>query len=409
MGKAVHFFWRTRVEQNIDLFGVENDFPAEHRTMAESLRKYLCAHILPKAAEWDRKEKSVPISGFRELIAATGLTGVGFSGVYGGHEFPGMDYLMKGVIMREIEAVDSGLRSIFSVQNSLVMMPIYWYGTEEQKHEWLPKLATFTAVGAYGQTEPNAGSDPGSMTTRAIQDGDAYVLNGSKAWITNAPIAHIFVVWAKDADGRIGAYLVERNTPGFTVTRETKWSLLLSSTGHLAFADCRIPLANNLPGAKGLGSAFKCLNEARYGIAWGSVGALRSCIEEVVPYSTTRTQFGKPLAAHDTQRAKIAEAVADYNQLLLLVREVARTADREGSLVPIHHLVSMAKWQASEKALTHAERLMLILGGNHCTFDYHTARHARNLHVVWTYEGTGDIHRKLLAERITGYPAFPRD
>lgn len=399
------------LEHDIDLFGVEQDFPAEHRTMTESLRKYLAAHILPKTAEWDRREKSVPICVLREMVEATGLTGVGFSGTYGGHEFPGMDYLMKGVVMREIEAVDSGFRSIFSVQNSLVMMPIYWYGTDEQKHKWLPKLAKFTAVGAYGQTEPNAGSDPASMTTKAVKDGDAYVLNGAKAWITNAPVAHVFVVWAKDEEGRIGAYLVERNTPGFTVTPETKWSLRLSTTGHLSFVDCRIPSANKLPGAKGLGAAFKCLNEARYGIAWGAIGALGSCIDEVVRYASTRTQFGKPLVAHDTQRIRIAEAVADYNQLLLLVRELARTADRDTAkgLAPIHHLVSLAKWQASEKALLHAERLMLILGGNLCAFDFHTPRHARNLHVVWTYEGTGDIHRKLLAERVTGYPAFLRD
>ncbi|MDO8521330.1 MAG: acyl-CoA dehydrogenase family protein [bacterium] len=393
---------------NIDLFGIEQGLPEEHRMVAEMLRKYLREQILPKVPDWDRKEKSVPIRVLRELIAKTGLSGVGFSGTYGGHEFLGMDYLMKGVVMREIEAIDSGLRSIFSVQNSLVMMPIYWYGTEEQKHKWLPKLATFAKVGAYGQTEPNAGSDPGSMTTKAVRDGDAYVLNGSKAWITNAPIAHVFVIWAKDEEGKIGAYLVERNTPGFSVERVAKWSLRLSATGHLSFVNCRIPLANKLPGAKGLGSAFKCLNEARYGIAWGSTGVLRSCLEEVIPYASTRTQFGKPLVAHDTQRKRIAEAVADYNQLLLLVREVARVADREGSLVPGRHLVSMAKWQASEKARAHAAELMLILGGNLAAFDYHTQRHARNLHVVWTYEGTGDIHRKLLAEYVTGYPAFPR-
>lgn len=397
------------MEHNVDLFDFEQGLPEEHRMVAEALRKYLRAEILPKVSEWDCKEKSVPIRVLRELIAKTGLSGVGFSGTYGGHEFPGMDYLMKGVVMREIEAIDSGLRSIFSVQNSLVMMPIYWYGTEEQKHKWLPKLATFAKVGAYGQTEPNAGSDPGSMQTKAIKDGDCYVLNGSKAWITNAPVAHVFVVWAKDEEGRIGAYLVERDTPGFSVRRVAKWPLRLSATGDLSFVNCRIPLANKLPGTKGLGSAFKCLNEARYGIAWGSVGTLRSCLEEVIPHALMRKQFGRPLVAHDTQRIRIAEAVAEYNQLLLLVREVARIADREGSLVPLHHLVSMAKWQTSEKARAHAAELMLILGGNLCTFDFHTPRHARNLHVVWTYEGTGDLHRKLLAEYVTGYPAFPRD
>ena len=397
------------MKNDIDLFATEQELPQEHRLMAENLRKYLRTHILPWVPEWDKNERCVPIYMIQDLIKETGLSGVGFSGNYGGHEFVGMDYLMKGVIMREIEAIDSGLRSIFSVQNSLVMMPIYWYGTEEQKRKWLPQLATFDIVGAYCQTEPNAGSDPSAMTTSAIRDGNEYVLNGSKAWITNAPVAHLFVVWAKDEQGEIGAYLVPFDNPDLSVQSENKWALRLSTTGRLTFNDCRIPLANKLPGASGIGSAFKCLNEARYGIAWGSVGALRSCLEEVIPYASAREQFGKPLTAYDTQRNRIAEAVAEYNELLLVAHEVARAGDREGSLGPIRHLVSMAKWQASEKALAHAEQLMRIFGGSGCTFDCHTSRHARNLHLVWIYEGTGDIHRKLLAEYITGYPSFSRD
>lgn len=394
------------MENDFDLFGMEQTLPSEHRMMITTLQDCLRTFVLPRVREWDEAEISVPREWLSLLVEKTGVTGVGFAGTYGGHEFPGMDYLMKGLIMREIEAIDSGLRSIFSVQNSLVMMPLYWYGTEEQKHHWLPLLATFKKIGAYAQTEPDAGSDPGSLRTTAFIDGDAYVLNGTKAWITNAPVAHVFIVWAKDENGHIGAYLVERKTPGLSVRKEHKWSLRLSTTGHLTFENCRIPLKNKLPGAHGLRSALHCLNEARYGIAWGSLGALRSCLEEVVPYSALRKQFGKPIAAHDTQRIRIAEAVAEYTKLVLLTRQLAAEADRRGTLAPIHHLVSMAKWQASEGALTHAERLMLILGGNLCTFEFHTPRHARNLHVVWTYEGTGDIHRKLLAEHVTGIPAF---
>lgn len=378
--------------------------------MMLSLRDYLTREFLSRVREWDKREETISSAALQSLMRQTGACATTIEGIWGGKEFVHTDYLMKGVIMREIERVDSGLRSACSVQQSLVMMPIYWYGSDQQKHEWLPKLADFSAVGCYGQTEPDAGSDPGGMRTRACRQGADWVLSGEKAWITNAPIADIAIVWAKRDDEEVQGFLVDMHLPGITVKKESKWALRLSATGHISFSNVRIPDSARLPGAVGLKAALRCLNEARYGIAWGVTGAAEAIYEEVANYGVERKQFNLPIASFGQQRKRFAQMAHDLSAMQCFAYRLAVLADQERSLVNAHvrAMVSMAKGYNVEKARAIAESGKRILGANHCSFEYHTGRHARNLEVVWTYEGTGDIHELILSEYLTGIPAFPR-
>lgn len=395
-------------EHPLDLLRLEDTLPTEHRMMSRALRDYLTHELLPHVCDWDRQERTLTGEVLRDMMTTTEACPTTIEGTWGGKEFTTSDYLMKGVVMREIERVDSGLRSACSVQQSLVMMPIYWYGTDEQKHRWLRPLSEFTAVGCYGQTEPGAGSDPASMRTRARRDGDDWIISGEKCWITNAPIADVAIVWAKNDAGLIQGFLVDMHLPGITVKKESKWALRLSSTGHINFADVRVPDSARLPKAVGLTSAFRCLNEARFGIAWGLVGASEAIFEEALGYASGRKQFDRPIASFGHQRKRIAEMAQNLTAMQCFAHRVAILADLHGSLTDLHvrTMVAMAKGHNSVKGREIAEHGKRLLGANHCSFDYHTPRHARNFEVVWTYEGTGDIHELILSEYLTGIPAF---
>jgi glutaryl-CoA dehydrogenase len=311
---------------------------------------------------------------------------------------------------RELEALDAGLRSLVSVQGSLVMTAIHKFGSEEQRLEWLPRLAEGSAVGCFGLTEPDTGSDPSSLRTRAVPAGpgpDAdWVLTGSKMWITNAPVADVAVIWARVPEG-IGGFLVPTDTPGFEVTEVGgKLSLRASLTGQISLQDVRLPAAARLPGARGVGAALRCLNSARYGIAWGVTGALRNSLESALEYAGTRTQFGKPIAGFQLTQAKLADATAAYARTALLATHLGRLRDGliPGGLTP--ELVSLAKFENVRTALEVTRMLRSILGGSGITVDYPPLRHALNLETVLTYEGTQEIHQLVVGRALTGLAAF---
>lgn len=402
------------VLKNIDLFKIERELTEEQRMIRDTVRKFAREQILPHIRKWDAEEQPIPKEILLDFVKITGIVGACFpeGTVFGDYEFPAIDYISKGLIMQELEYIDSGLRSIFSVQNSLVMMPIYWYGSKEQKNYWLPKLARFEALGAYGQTETEAGSDPASMATTARQDGDWWILNGMKAWISNGSIADVIIVWARVKEKTFAAFLVEKNTPGFTALKnERKWSLRTSVTSQLVFENCRVPKENILSGSlceKNLQTAFKCLNEARYGIAWGALGAAMACYDEVAPFITLREQFGKPIGSFGKQRVRIARVAQEITNMQLQCLYLGKLANANQGLDSIGAIISEAKGHNTTKTLEIALESSLMLGGNLCTFEFHSPRHLRNMLSVWTYEGTGDIHEKILSQYLTGLPAFTR-
>ncbi len=320
---------------------------------------------------------------------------------YGGG---GMDEVGYGVIMQELERGDSGVRSMASVQTSLVMYPILKYGSEEQKQKYLPKLATGEWIGCFGLTEPDYGSNPGGMVTNIVDKGDHYLLNGAKMWITNSPIADIGVVWAKDEEGKVRGVIVEKGMKGYTAPEiEKKWSLRTSVTGEMIFEDVKVPKENLLPGVVGLRGPLSCLNKARYGIAWGAIGAAMDCYDTALRYSKERIQFGKPIGQFQIQQKKLAEMITEISKAQMLAWRVGTLLD-EGKGTPQH--ISMAKRNNVEIALKIARESRQVLGAMGITGEYPVMRHMMNLESVITYEGTHDVHLLITGLDITGLNAF---
>ena len=382
----------------VDFLGLETQLDDEERLVRDSVRRFVEEQVRPIIVECHRQGRFP-----RELIPELGrldILGAGFHG----HGLPGLGGVAYGLIMEELEKGDSGIRSFVSVQNGLVIYPILAFGSEEQKSRWIPVLASGEAVGCFGLTEPDAGSNPGALRTRADKDGEGWVLSGSKQWITNGSLADVAVIWARTGEG-IRGFLVESDTPGFTASDQPgKFSLRASITSELGLHECRVPASSLLPGTSGLKSALMCLNEARYGIAWGAIGAAMDCFETAVSYATERVQFGgRPIASHQLVQDKLVWMVTEITKARLLARQLAWLKDH-GRLQP--QQISLGKrnnvWMARECARYARE----ILGANGIVDDYPVIRHLLNLESVYTYEGTHDIHGLIIGEAITGISAF---
>ncbi|HEX2916494.1 MAG TPA: acyl-CoA dehydrogenase family protein [Chloroflexia bacterium] len=380
-----------------DLYNVDSLLNEEERMVRDTVRRFVRERVLPVIGE-HFEAGTFP----RELIpeiAQLGLLGMHLKG----YDCAGMSAVSYGLACQELEAGDSGLRSFVSVQGSLAMFPIYAFGSEEQKEKWLPRMARGEVIGCFGLTEPDFGSDPGGMRTNARKDGDSYILNGSKMWITNGSIADLAVVWAKTEEG-IRGFLVERGTPGFSASDiHHKLSLRASITSELYFDNCRIPASNMLPNVKGLRGPLSCLDEARFGIAWGATGAARACFEAALEYSKTRVQFGKPIGGFQLQQQKLANMATEMVKAQLLALQLGRLKD-QGQAHPVQ--VSMAKRNNVREALETAREARTILGANGVTLEYPVSRHMNNLESVYTYEGTDDIHTLILGQALTGLNAF---
>lgn len=366
--------------------------------VADSVRNFAQEALMPGITKAYREEKFD--RSIYEEMGKLNLLGPTIQG-YG---CMGASYVVYGLIAREVERVDSGYRSAMSVQSSLVMYPIYAYGSEAQKNKYLPELAAGRLVGAFGLTEPNAGSDPGGMQSRARVDGNDIVLNGTKTWISNAPIADVFVVWAKDEEGIVRGYLLERGMKGLSTPKiEGKLSLRASPTGMIIMDDVRIPKSNQLPSAKGMGGPFGCLNNARYGIAWGALGAAEFCYSAARQYVLDRKQFGVPLARNQLVQIKLADMATHISAGLQMVLAVGRARD-EGRAS--FEMTSMVKRNSCGRALEIARMARDMFGGNGIVDEFHVMRHSCNLETVNTYEGTYDIHGLILGRGITGLQAF---
>jgi glutaryl-CoA dehydrogenase len=386
--------------EGLDVLGINALLSEEERLTQSEVRKFVESKITPIIAECF-EEARFP----KELIpslAELGVLGANLPEEYG---CAGMNNVAYGLVMQELEAGDSGIRSFASVQGALCMYPIFQFGSEEQKRKWLPQMAEGKVIGCFGLTEPNFGSNPAGMRTRAKRVRDGWLLNGSKAWITNGSMAHIAIVWAKtdDAD-EIRGFIVERGTKGFS-TKEThhKLSLRASDTSELFFEDCLIPEENILPSSKGLKSPLSCLTQARYGIAWGAVGAAMSCFDVALKYSKERVQFGRPLAGFQLTQKKLAEMATEISKAQLLCLHCGRMKD-EGKIKPVH--VSMAKMNNVAIALECTRTARSILGANGITGEYPIMRHMCNLESVYTYEGTNEVHTLILGQHLTGIAAF---
>ena len=382
-----------------DYYLIDELLSDEHKTIRSAIRDWVDRSVTPVIDDYAQRHEFP--KRFIGEMGEIGAFGPYIPEKYGG---AGLDQIAYGIIMTELERGDSAIRSAASVQTSLVMYPIYAFGDEEQRLKYLPKLASGEWAGAFGLTEPNHGSDPGSMLSRFEDKGDHYLLNGSKMWITNAPICDVAVVWAKDETGKVRGIIVERGMEGFT-TPETlkKWSLRASSTGELVFDNVRIPKENLLPNIKGLKGPLMCLNSARYGIAWGVMGAAMDCYNTALQYSLERKQFGKPIASFQLQQKKLAEMLTEITKMQLLAWRVGvlRNDDRA---TPAQ--ISMIKRNNVEMALKIARDSRQILGAMGISGDFPIMRHMMNLESVITYEGTHDIHLLITGMDITGIPAF---
>lgn len=382
-----------------DYYNIDDLLSEEHKLIRQAARDWVKRDVSPiieEAAQKAEFPKSI-IKGLSEI----GAFGPYIPEEYGG---AGLDQISYGIIMQEIERGDSGVRSTASVQSSLVMFPIWAYGTEEQKQKFLPKLASGEFMGSFGLTEPDHGSNPGGMTTNFKDKGDHYLLNGAKLWISNAPFADVAVVWAKNEEGRIHGLIVERGMEGFS-TPEThnKWSLRASATGELIFDNVKVPKGNLLPGKSGLGAPLSCLDSARYGIAWGAIGAAMDCYDTALRYSKQRMQFGKPIAGFQLQQKKLAEMITEITKAQLLALRLGQLKN-EGKATSAQ--ISMAKRNNVEMAINIAREARQILGGMGITGEYSIMRHMMNLESVITYEGTHDIHLLITGLDITGISAF---
>jgi glutaryl-CoA dehydrogenase len=380
-----------------DLYNIDHLLSEEERMVRDTVRKFVNERVLPIIGE-HFEAGTFP----RELIpevAALGLLGMHLEG-YG---CAGLSAVCYGLTCQELEAGDSGMRSFVSVQGSLAMFPIWSFGSEEQKQRWLPRMARGEVIGCFGLTEPDAGSDPSSMRTTARRDGNSYVLNGTKMWITNGSIADLAVVWVRTDDG-IRGFLVERGTPGFTTSDvHHKLSLRASVTSELHFEDCRVPVENMLPNVRGMRGPLSCLDEARYGIVWGATGAARTCYEVALDYARNRIQFGRPIASFQLVQQKLAIMATELVKAQLLALQLGRLKD-EGLHHPVQ--ISIAKRNNVREALKTAREARSILGANGITLEYPISRHSNNLESVYTYEGTDDIHTLIIGQAITGLNAF---
>ncbi len=382
-----------------DYYLLDELISEEHLMIRDSVRQWVDKELLPIIEDYAQRAEFP-----RQLLpsmAELGLFGPTIPETYGG---AGLDYLAYGIMMQELERGDSGIRSTASVQGSLVMYPIYAFGSEEQKRKYLPLLATGELMGCFGLTEPNHGSNPGGMLTRFEDDGDHVILNGSKMWISNAPFADIAVVWAKNPDGKVQGLILERGMDGFT-TPEThnKWSLRASATGELVFDNVRVPKANILPGVVGMRGPLSCLNQARYGISWGALGAAMDCYDTAVRYAKEREQFGRPIGGFQLQQRKLAEMLTEITKGQLLVWRLA-TLKNEDRATPAQ--ISMAKRNSVATALDVAREARQVLGAMGITGEYPIMRHMMNLESVVTYEGTHDVHLLITGMDITGINAF---
>lgn len=382
-----------------DYYLLDELLSEEHKLVRDSVRAWVKKELSPIIEDCAQKAQFPYhlIPGLAEI----GAFGPTIPVKYGG---AGLDYISYGLIMQEIERGDSGIRSAASVQGSLVMYPIYAYGSEEQKSHYLPKLASGEYMGCFGLTEPNHGSDPGSMMTNIRDMGDYFLLNGSKMWISNAPFADIAIVWAKDEEGIIRGLILEKNMEGYSAPEiHNKWSLRASATGELVFNNVKVPKANILPGVKGIKGPLGCLNQARYGIAWGALGAAMDCYDTALRYSKERMQFGRPIAGFQLQQKKLAEMLTEITKGQLLVWRLG-VLKNENRASPAQ--ISMAKRNSVETALNVAREARQILGGMGITGEFPIMRHMMNLESVVTYEGTHDIHLLITGHDITGLNAF---
>ena len=381
-----------------DPFSMEEQLSEEERLVRDTAKQYSQEKLLPRVREAYQKEETDPEI-FREM-GALGLLGSTIEG-YG---CAGVNYVCYGLMAREVEAVDSGYRSMMSVQSSLVMHPINTFGTEEQKQKYLPKLATGEFIGCFGLTEPDHGSDPGSMITRAKSVAGGFSLTGAKNWISNSPIADVFIVWAKDDTGTICGFILDKGMKGLSAPKiEGKLALRASITGEIVMDEVFVPQENKLPHAKGLAGPFSCLNSARLGIAWGALGAAETCWHTALQYTLDRKQFGRPLAANQLIQKKLAIMQTDISLGLQGCLQACRLRD-EGKLAPA--LISLLKRNSCLKALDAAREARDMLGGNGISDEFPVMRHCQNLEVVNTYEGTQDIHALILGRSQTGIQAF---
>jgi glutaryl-CoA dehydrogenase len=385
--------------QSPDYYLLDDLLSEEHKLVRDAARAWVKKEVSPIIEDFAQRAE------FPKQIVK-GLGEIGGFGPYIPVEYggAGLDQISYGLIMQEIERGDSGVRSTSSVQSSLVMYPIWKYGNEAQRMKYLPKLATGEFIGCFGLTEPDHGSNPGGMTSNFKDMGDHYLLNGAKMWISNAPFADIAVVWAKNEEGRIHGLIVERGMEGFTTTEtHNKWSLRASATGELIFDNVKVPKENLLPNKSGLGAPLGCLDSARYGIAWGAIGAAMDCYDTALRYSKERIQFDKPIGATQLQQKKLAEMITEITKAQLLTWRLG-VLRNEGRATTAQ--ISMAKRNNVDMALTIARDARQMLGGMGITGEYSIMRHMMNLESVVTYEGTHDIHLLITGMDVTGFPAF---
>jgi glutaryl-CoA dehydrogenase len=382
-----------------DPLGLDALLSEEERYVRDTVRRFCADRVQPHIAEWFEAGTLPAAVELARELGAIGLLGMHLQG-YGCAGMSAVDY---GLACLELEACDSGLRSFVSVQGSLAMYAIWAFGTEEQKNQWLPRMAAGQAIGCFGLTEPDSGSDPASMRTTARRDGTDWVLNGRKMWITNGSIADVAIVWARTEDG-INGFLVPTDAPGFSAHLiKHKMSLRASITSELVLDDVRLPADAILPGARGLRAALSCLNEARYGIVWGALGAARSAFETALDYARTRVQFGRPIAAYQLTQAKLVDMALELHKGLLLALHLGRQKDARG-LHPAQ--VSVGKLNNVRSALAICRTARGILGANGISLEYPVIRHMNNLEAVLTYEGTSEIHTLILGQALTGVSAF---
>ncbi len=397
MATATSTIAAPRAPKALDFLDIDALLSGEERLIRDTVRQFVRDRVMPGIEEWF-ESATFPHELAREM-GGLGLLGMHLTG----YDCPGTNAVSYGLACLELEAGDTGFRSFVSVQGSLAMFPIWKYGSDEQKREWLPRMARGEAIGCFGLTEPDSGSDPASMRTNARRDGGDWILNGTKMWITNGGIADLAVVWAQ-TEGGIRGFIVPKGAKGFrTQDVHHKMSLRASVTSELILEDCRLPDDAVLPGVQGLRGPLSCLSEARYGIIWGAMGAARSCYESALEYAKTRVQFGKPIASYQLTQRKLVDMLLEINKGTLLALHLGRMKD-EGRIT--HQHVSFGKLNNVREALQVAREARTILGANGITLEYPVIRHMNNLESVLTYEGTNEIHTLVLGKAITGFDAF---
>jgi glutaryl-CoA dehydrogenase len=383
----------------LDILEIDSLLTDEERAVRDAVRALLDKKVRPHVAGWF-EQAALPARELARDFGELGLLGMRLHG----HGCAGMSAVAYGLACLELEAADSGIRSLVSVQGSLAMEAVHSYGSAEQQDRWLPGMARGELIGCFGLTEPDHGSDPASMATRAVAQGDGWLLRGVKMWITNAPVADVAVIWARVPELGVRGFVVPMDTPGVGVREITqKLSLRASLTGEIVLDDVRLPADAMLPGANGLRAPLSCLTEARYGISWGALGAARDCLETALAYATSREQFGRPIAGFQLTQAKLADMALELQKGLLLALHLGRMADA-GKMTP--PMVSMAKLNSTREALAIARTCRTILGANGVSGEYPVLRHANNLESVLTYEGTSEIHQLVIGQTLTGLSAF---